>query len=129
MLWSPSSRLSPQPVKLPPAMLPRHKGMALGGGAVALWVAVASPLALRDRQYLTAHMVQHLLLTMIAAPLFLLGATTIRPRIHAGFCWLASTAVVIGWHVPALFALGMQSKWWHGLEHASFFAAGLLFWW
>src|SRR5580698_4833018 len=103
MLWSPSSRLSPQPVKLPPAMLPSHKVMALGGGAVALWVAVASPLALVDHQYLTAHMVQHILLTIIAGSLFLLGTNTIRPRIHAGFWWLASTAVVIGWHVPALF--------------------------
>jgi putative membrane protein len=36
---------------------------------------------------------------------------------------------VIGWHVPALFELGMQSKSRHAVEHASFFAAGLLFWW
>ena len=48
---------------------------------------------------------------------------------HLAFCWLASTAVVIGWHVPALFELGMQSAGWHLAEHLSFLAAGLLFWW
>jgi putative membrane protein len=36
---------------------------------------------------------------------------------------------VIGWHVPSLFALGMQSEGWHEIEHACFFVAGLLFWW
>jgi putative membrane protein len=45
------------------------------------------------------------------------------------FCWLAATVTVIGWHVPALFELGMQSEGWHTVEHATFFAAGLLFWW
>jgi putative membrane protein len=106
-----------------------HKMWALAVGALALWVAVWSPLSVLDHRLLTAHMVQHLLLMMIAAPLILLGAPAIRPRIHPAFCWLASTAVVIGWHVPTLFELGMQSKSWHSVEHASFFTAGLLFWW
>ena len=52
-----------------------------------------------------------------------------RLHFHPVLCWLTSTAVVIGWHVPALFELGMQSKSWHEVEHASFLAAGLLFWW
>jgi cytochrome c oxidase assembly factor CtaG len=48
---------------------------------------------------------------------------------HPAFCWLASAVTVIGWHIPAVFMLGLQSAKWHGIEHASFFAAGLLFWW
>jgi cytochrome c oxidase assembly factor CtaG len=44
------------------------------------------------------------------------------------FCWLASTAAIIGWHVPVVFQLGMQSEAWHEIEQASFFGAGLLFW-
>ena len=52
-----------------------------------------------------------------------------RLHFHPVLCWLTSTAVVIGWHVPALFELGMKSKSWHEVEHASFLAAGLLFWW
>jgi cytochrome c oxidase assembly factor CtaG len=48
---------------------------------------------------------------------------------HPVLCWLSSTAVVIGWHVPQLFELGMRSAAWHNIEHFSFLLAGLLFWW
>jgi cytochrome c oxidase assembly factor CtaG len=73
-------------------------------------------------------MIQHLLLMIVAAPLLLLGAPRIHLRVPPVFCWLASTLVVIGWHIPALFELGMRSRFWHAFEHASFLAAGLLFW-
>jgi putative membrane protein len=130
---------------------------AFTGGVISLWAAVASPLATMDHQLLTVHMVQHLLLMTVAAPLILLGAPAItflhglphpvvrsvlapllrwaplrrigRMLTHPVFCWLASTATVIGWHVPGLFELGMRSQGWHAVEHACFFAAGLLFWW
>ena len=80
-----------------------------------------------------------LLLMTVAAPLILLGAPVIAllqrlpPRFrrsvvapllrcpHPAFCWLASTVTVIGWHVPALFELGMRSEVWHEIEHGSFF--------
>jgi cytochrome c oxidase assembly factor CtaG len=45
------------------------------------------------------------------------------------FCWLAATTVLIAWHVPAIYALALESHRWHQMEHASFLAAGLLFWW
>jgi len=129
---------------------------AFTGGVISLWAAVGSPLAVLDHQLLTAHMVQHLLLMMVAAPLILLGAPAItllqslpqrfvrsflaalrcppvrevgRIITHPVFCWLASTSAVIGWHVPALFQLGMRSAGWHAAEHVCFFSAGLLFWW
>ena|SRR6202035_667992 len=104
------------------------------GGLLSLWIAVASPLADMDHHLLTAHMVQHLLLMTVAAPLIVLGASDRLKGfggtlIHPLFCWLAGTAVVIGWHVPTLFELGMRSKGWHEFEQATFLAAGLLFWW
>ena len=34
-----------------------------------------------------------------------------------------------GWHGPALFDMAMRSERWHAVEHAWFFAAGILFWW
>jgi cytochrome c oxidase assembly factor CtaG len=94
-------------------------------------------------------MLQHLILMTAAAPMILLGILPISLRgpflgrlsgwpppqrlgrigTHPLFCWLASTATVIGWHIPALFELGLHSEWRHDIEHASFFAAGLLFWW
>jgi putative membrane protein len=110
-------------------MLPAHKAWGLGAGVLALWITTGSPLAVLDHRFLTAHMVQHLVLMLIAAPLILLSAPAIRLRLHPALCWVVSTAVVIGWHVPVLFELGMRSKGLHAVEHASFFAAGVLFWW
>jgi putative membrane protein len=114
---------------------------AFTGGLLSLWAAVGSPLASMDHHLLTAHMAQHLILMTLAAPLILLGAPAItsphglnrlralgRLVTHPAFCWLAATGTVIGWHIPALFDLGMRSAPWHAFEHASFFAAGVLFW-
>jgi putative membrane protein len=100
-----------------------------------------------DHEFLTAHMVQHLLLMTVAAPLILMGDPLkalsrwlptqigkvqfgkVMQRItHPVFCWLAGTCTVIGWHIPAAFALGMRSNPWHDAELVSFFVAGLLFW-
>ena len=99
-------------------------------GVASLWIAVASPLAHLDHHLLTAHMVQHLLLMLVAAPLVLLGMGLQRPAVlHPAFCWVAGTLTVIVWHVPVVFELALQSPFLHVIEHASFFFAGILFWW
>jgi putative membrane protein len=125
-------------------------------GLFLIWVAVASPVAALDMQLLTAHMAQHLLLMTLAPPLIWLGEP-VKPlsrglpqkALHSArplfrrlpvqqlgkgltqpvFCWLAATAALVGWHLPAVFGLGMQSGAWHMVEQASFLATGLLFWW
>jgi putative membrane protein len=140
----------------PPKRLNKWRLAAAMSGALATWTAVGSPLAALDHEFLTAHMAQHLLLMTVAAPLLLLGAPVItllnglprpfvnrvlRPLVrwspvhklerivaHPVFCWLGSTAAVIGWHVPSLFELGVRTEKWHEVEQACFFAAGLLFW-
>lgn len=125
-------------------------------GLSLIWIAGASPVAALDEQLLTVHMIQHLLLMTIAPPLIWLGAPVLpmlhglpgrtrtvilqvfgwAPLRHLGmaitrpvFCWTAAAAALIGWHIPAAFALGMQSSTWHLIEHATFLATGLLFWW
>jgi len=126
-------------------------------GLFLIWVAVASPVALLDHELLTAHMVQHLLLMTFAPPLIWLGwfvipllhglprgfvQTVIDPLVQwppaqrlgrvlarPAFCWLAAAAALLGWHAPPAFALGLRSGVWHMVEHASFLATGLLFWW
>jgi putative membrane protein len=45
------------------------------------------------------------------------------------FCWLVAVLALIGWHIPAAFELAMHSDAWYRFEYASFFGAGLLFWW
>jgi cytochrome c oxidase assembly factor CtaG len=106
-----------------------------------------------DHHYLTAHMIQHLLIMTVAVPLILSGAPVIallhglppslsvlfhRRRVapwlgraiaHPVFCWFACTAVVIGWHIPAVFEMGMRSELGHAIEHICFLTAGVLFWW
>jgi len=126
-------------------------------GLFLTWIAAASPLATLDHELLTVHMIQHLLLMTFAAPLILLGEP-VRLLLHGvprrfmravidpvsrysllrrlgnaltqpAFCWFAAVAALVVWHVPAPLTLGMQSEAWHAVEHASFFATGLLFWW
>jgi putative membrane protein len=125
-------------------------------GLSFIWVATASPLAALDHDMLTAHMVQHLLLMTVAPPLILLGGSVKTfayglPHLfvqvmghlfqstglhhvwsaltHPAICWLGAACTLIGWHIPAIFALGLRSHIWHGIEQASFLATGLLFWW
>lgn len=140
-----------------PRLLSIWQLVAFTCGLLALWAVVGSPLAVMDHHWLTAHMAQHLTLMTLSAPLILLGAPVIvllnglaRPfgrmvslpllrrspvRIfgllitHPLFCWFAGAGTVIAWHIPRLFELGMSSARWHEIEYASFFAAGILFWW
>jgi putative membrane protein len=127
------------------------------GGLFSIWIAAASPLAELDEQLLSVHMIQHLLLMTAAPPLLLLGSPVL-PLLHGlpkfamrgalgpllraplvqrighafanpAFCWFAATGILIGWHVPSAFALGLASEPWHHVEHASFLTAGLIFWW
>ena len=105
-------------------------------GVATLSAVLLSPLAHLDHHLLTAHMVQHLLLMIVAAPLILLGArrSVLFGRVklisaHPIFCWLAGTLTVIVWHVPAVFELALRSHFLHEFEQGSFFLAGIMFWW
>jgi len=111
-------------------------------GLTSAFVAVASPIGTGDERLLTLHMVQHLLLMTVAPPLMLLGepVSTLwrrpitRPRraratVSLAAYWIPATATLIGWHIPAAFAVALRSPIWHAVEEASFLLAGLLFWW
>jgi putative membrane protein len=134
-------------------------GLQLGSftaGVMSVGSAVSLPLAALDHRLLCMHMVQHLLLMTIGAPLILLGNPFLSFRhglpsslVRIGlnrflcwasiqrlgrfldtplFCWLIATAVLIGWHFPQSFDLAMHSESWHAIECASFVAAGVFFW-
>jgi cytochrome c oxidase assembly factor CtaG len=110
-----------------------------------LFVALISPVDRLGEQLASAHMVQHLLIADIAAILLTLGLTRhiLRPatrRIHrieraAGpfaspwFGVVAYVGVMWLWHVPALYDASLEHASVHTLEHLSFGAAGLLYWW
>ena len=108
-------------------------------------VALVSPLhELGDNYLFSAHMVQHLLMTLVAPPLLLLGtpAWLIRPLLSgarvlrvARFLTLPVVAFVLFntvfalWHVPALYDLALRELGIHILEHLMFLGAGAIMWW
>ncbi|MBV7410733.1 cytochrome c oxidase assembly protein [Maritimibacter sp. DP1N21-5] len=77
-----------------------------------------------------AHMVQHMVLVAVAAPLIVLGL----PRLAERFAppplaaALAEFVVVWAWHLPVAHALGRLDKLGTLAEQASFLAVGLLVW-
>ena len=130
---------------------------AYASGMFALWLAIGSPLEALDDSSLLAHMVQHLLLMIVAPPLILLGAPAL-PLLHGlpswivrgplgGLlrirtvqrigqflteplvCWISAIVAMIAWHVPSLFELALRSDGWHEFEHACFLGTSILFWW
>jgi cytochrome c oxidase assembly factor CtaG len=114
-------------------------------GVLALFLALISPVDRLGEQLASMHMVQHLLVADVAAILLTLGLTRhiLRPatrRVHrieraAGpfaspwFGVIAYVGVMWLWHVPALYDAALEHSWVHTLEHLSFGAAGLLYWW
>lgn len=115
------------------------------GGLVTLFVALGPPLDdWSDHYLLLAHMVQHLLLILLAAPLLLVGIPSwmleplTRNRVtNAIGYWLTrpviayviANLVVILWHVPVFYDAALRSQPMHVLEHATFIATGILAWW
>lgn len=126
-------------------------------GLSSLWIALAGPMDVFNSWLLTAHMVQHMVLMMIAPPLILLGAPLIplvrglpvfaarefagpflnwkpaqrlgRRLTHPVVALVLMGIVMLGWHVPAAYELAVRSPAWHQFEHACFLVASLIFWW
>ena len=119
-------------------------------------LALVSPMHALSEQLFSAHMVQHELLMVIAAPLLVLGRPMVvmlwgLPRhwrpIVGGVAhnrsvrsvwavltrpfdaWLIHGIVIWLWHVPVLFQATLQSEAAHAAQHISFVATALLFWW
>lgn len=144
-------------VPLRATLLPRWRLAAFLAGLGAIWIAAASPLDVFSNLLLSAHMLQHLVLMTVVPPLLLLGSPAApllrslprglvrdgagpllgapaverlgRALSHPAAGLLALVLAMWGWHVPAAYELALSSPRWHGVEHACFLAAGLLFWW
>ncbi len=147
--WRPVRRISA-------AIIPAWRGASFLFGMSMVWAALGSSLVDYEHDLLTVHMIQHLLLMTFAPALILLGEpllvfgfglprvgkSVLGPLFRRPFVqrvgrtlswpalgWIVSASTLIGWHVPALFTLGMHSEVWHFVEQASFLVAGYLFWW
>jgi len=134
---------------------PRSAGCFIAGWLV-LAASLFGPVDAWSTRLFSVHMIQHELLMLVAAPLFVLGAPlatwswALRPerRTDAGRvtraigrsrawrfatapsgAWLVHGIAVWAWHVPAAFGAALSSIIIHDLQHVSFLASALLFWW
>jgi putative membrane protein len=121
------------------------RAVAWAGGIACLLVALVSPLDVLGEQMASFHMVQHLLIADLAPILLTLALTKhlLRPltrRIHwferkAGpfghpaFGVVAYVGAMWLWHVPYMYDAALRHSGVHVLEHLTFAAAGLLYWW
>jgi putative copper resistance protein D len=133
--------------------VPKRRTAAFVGGMVALAFALLSGIGRYDTALFSIHMLQHLLLTLVAAPLIVLGAPItlllrvssyetrrdlILPVLHSRVvralsfpvvAWLLFTAVLWGSHFSPVFNAALEDPIVHQLEHAAYLGAALLFWW
>ncbi len=137
--------------------LPPWRAFSFLFGLFSLWVSLASAMDVLNAFVLTAHMLQHMVLMMVAPPLILLGAPLV-PMVrglpifaarefagpflnwpvakhvgsaltHPVFALLLMGVAMFAWHTPALYELALRSPAWHQVEHACFFLTSLIFWW
>ncbi len=118
---------------------------AVGAGLLVLTLALVSPLdALADRALFSAHMLQHLLLTLVVPPLFLLGLPVPllarAGRAVAGWPplgWVGHPLVLLAgslgalwvWHAPRLYDAALHDTELHAVEHLCFLVTAGLYWW
>jgi putative membrane protein len=121
----------------------------LVGGIVVLALAISPPFDRIADRSLTAHMAQHLLLTLVAAPLFVAGVgawqplwLALRTRVfgrggravgrvltHPLVAWAISAVVLWAWHAPQAYDAALADDRVHAAEHLSFVVAYVLYWW
>lgn len=137
--------------------VPRWRRWCWGSGLAAVAAALLSPLDAAGDALFAAHMVQHLVLIVVAAPLLVLGAPllpalwafpagarrtmgrwwkrsrALRAVAHAAgepmVVWGAHVAALWLWHLPLPYQAALESDVVHALEHASFLGTAVLFWW
>jgi cytochrome c oxidase assembly factor CtaG len=133
--------------------VPRRRSVYFCLGMAALAVALLSGIERYDTTLFSVHMVQHLLLTMVAPPLLALSAPItlvlrlsspdtrrrwILPVLHSRIvrvlafpvvAWILFAAVMWASHFTPLFDAALDDLALHYLEHALYLGAGLLFWW
>ena len=133
--------------------VPRRRSVAFGLAMLALAFALISGIERYDTTLFSIHMVQHILLVLVAAPLIAMAApiTLIlrlsSPRTRKGLvlpvlhsrvmrvlafpvvAWLAFAVVMWVSHFSPLFDAALEDPFVHTLEHVLFLTAALLFWW
>jgi cytochrome c oxidase assembly factor CtaG len=133
----------------------RSEALAFGAGLAVLAVMLVLPLHAWGRLHFAPHMVEHGLLTMLAAPLLAAGRPGVpyllglpwswrgrvgrllandgvrqfwRRLVHPGVAWSLHGATLWLWHAPPLFEAALESEAVHYLQHLTLLVTALLFW-
>jgi putative membrane protein len=121
-----------------------YRVVSFFAGALAILLALISPLDTGADRLLSLHMLQHVLITTIGPPLLLLGlpAFMLRPQVRpavlrrlAGWLTLPFVAAALFtvnmwfWHVPPVYSLALDNLAAHVTMHVAFMATGIIFWW
>jgi cytochrome c oxidase assembly factor CtaG len=133
--------------------VPRRRTWSFAGGLAAIAVALLSGVDRYDTTLFWVHMVQHLLLMFVAAPLIAYAAPItlllrvaspaarrrwILPILHSRVvrvvafpvvAWVLFAGVMWASHFSPLFEAALEDPLIHDLEHALFLGTALLFWW
>ena len=137
----------------PASPVPRRRVVAFIAGLAAIEIALQSGIEAYDTTLFSVHMIQHVLLTLVAAPLLVLGAPVtlllrvaghdqrrryvlpvlhgriVRLLTHPVVAWLLFSAVMWGTHFSPLFDASLEDPLVHDLEHLLYLSSALLFWW
>lgn len=129
---------------------PLRRTLCFAAGVLTVLLALQSGIDRYDDRLLSVHMVQHMLLLMLAPALVLLGqpvrlALKALPSPHRASlaqllersrtltrpasCLAIFTVVLVGAHLSAFYDATLRHPLLHDCEHAAFLLAGLLLWW
>jgi putative membrane protein len=133
--------------------VPRRRTAAFLAGMVALAFALQSGVGAYDTALFSIHMVQHVLLMLVAAPLIALAAPVtlilrlsssetrhrwVLPILHSRVvrflghpvvAWLMFAVMMWGTHFSPLFNAALEDPLIHEFEHFLFLTGALFFWW
>ncbi|SDY87129.1 cytochrome c oxidase assembly protein [Citreimonas salinaria] len=133
--------------------LSHFRAASFAAGLALSALMLFSPIDAIAERLLSAHMIQHFGLMLVAAPLMVLGRPRIavlwavpqrgRPALarlgqgatgrvwrtatHPFGAWLLYFAVLWAWHMPTLYQLALGDDWVHALQHMSFLGVAVLF--
>jgi putative membrane protein len=123
---------------------PRRRVVSAAAGGITVAAALLSPLGALAESSITAHMTQHTLLVLVAAPLLALGrpftviaaALPRAPRAgrllgtpRPGLACAAHAAALWLWHLPPLYDVALARPTVHARAHATLLGTAMLWWW
>lgn len=130
---------------------PARRTLAFALGLAAVAVSLDSGLDLYAAQLASIHMVQHLVLTLVAAPMLaagapltlalsatrgrararlaaVIGSAPVRALTYPLSTWLLFVGAIVGWHLTPLYELSLREPLLHDLEHLVLLTTAVLFW-